>query len=208
MRPDPDMAYLVIGARVIPGGQPQPKWIHIARKSGVRLAGYVSLPTDAAIHALEPGRYSVRKFNFRDSTRTAKGAQRLGKLPEFELEAGRIYYYGTLELDESGKDGVLRTRVDPELYSEACEQAPYVLLAFELEWLFPERAGQDELPACDPAPSVKAAAAESLLQPVPAAPPARLESDAGKAFLIIGQRIVPEGAPDVAWARLEEDDGY
>lgn len=206
MLPDASKAYLVVSASALPADNPQPRWIHLVRQSGVRLAGSEDLSTDRVIFELSPARYNIRKLNFRDNANSSSDLRRFRNLPYVTLEAGKIYYYGNLVLDESGEDPRVYTHYDAELYRRACAEAPLVFGMFETEWLFPEMQAAHELPSCEPPPA-EAAAADKLPAPAPETPPMRLQSDPGKAYLVIGHKLLPEGARDVSWVRLENDDG-
>jgi hypothetical protein len=148
MLPDARKAYLVLGASVRPEEQAQPKWIHVVRQSGIRLAGSDDLSTDRAIFELSPGRYNVRELNFRDNPNSSVDVRRFRNLPYVTLEAGKIYYYGQLVLDESGEDPHIRTEFDAGLHQRACKQAPLVFGMFKMEWLFPDMQAADEQPGC------------------------------------------------------------
>jgi hypothetical protein len=146
--PDARKAYLVLGASVQPAEHAQPKWIHVVRQSGIRLAGSEDLSTDRAIFELSPARYNIRELNFRDNPNSSNDVRRFRNLPYVTLEAGKIYYYGQLVLDESGENPRLHTEFDVRLHQRACEQAPLVFGMFEMEWLFPGMQAGDEQPGC------------------------------------------------------------
>ena len=148
MTPDSRKAYLVVGATVRPAENAQPRWIHLVRQSGIRLAGSEDLSTDMAIFELSPARYNIRELNFRDNPNSSVDVRRFRNLPYVTLEAGRIHYYGGLVLDESGTDPRVYTEFDAELHRRACDQAPLVFAMFEMEWLFPDIQPADEQPGC------------------------------------------------------------
>jgi hypothetical protein len=140
--PDPDRAYLIIDANVVPADQPQPTWIHIWRG----LTG-IHLKPGQAMYALHTGRAVVTHLDFQDSPASGLGTIFI-QAPIMELRPGTIYFYGTIQIDVSEQPRSVRTLWDPSLYLLACQQAPQVFRQFDLETIYRRPENEVPLPPC------------------------------------------------------------
>lgn len=143
--PDPEKAYLVVGANVIPSHWRQPTWIGVHKRGR-----HAHLATELAVFELNPGEVHFCHVDFQQNPMSGNGTLHFGRVsPGMELKPGMIHYFGRLEVDGTVPATSIRAVRDLDLYRRACEQAPELFRAFEIEIVGPLSRKDELLPGCD-----------------------------------------------------------
>jgi hypothetical protein len=139
-------AYLIIGASILPSEEPPAKWIALHSRTM-----NVHIPTSEAIYGMYPGNYKVVHFDLHEIPIYANHTDiSFWKTPRVKLEAGKIYYYGRLEVTKKKNQIWSRTVQDPALFRRACEDAPELFQQFEVVVVGPLAKDHNVvLPPCD-----------------------------------------------------------
>lgn len=151
--PEPEKAYLIIGANILPADRRQPAWVAIFESSATipRQRDFAHLSTSRAIFELDPGMWSVVHLDFEQNPRLGRSSTLRFRTtaPEIELEAGKIHYYGRLQVEKNVRRKLLRTVADHALYRRACEQAPEVFRRFPVVPVRPMAQADAAFRRCD-----------------------------------------------------------
>ena len=147
--PRENRTYLVIGARFLPGDRPQPTWIVMAQTLGTAY-----LPLIQSAFEVDPMQSKVYYINFPE--RPMPGFSNRITLkhnttnsPNFDLEPGHVYFYGMIEIDNTGQRIRLRTVRDLDLLRRACDESPAIFEVFELKPIGPVAREGSDLPTCE-----------------------------------------------------------
>ncbi len=144
--PNAKKAYLIINASFLPKEQPQPTWVALSQ-----LFHLLHLVTTSDVFEVEPTKSKVSHLDFQE--RPAQGFSKTiyvkGNTPIVRLNAGTIYFYGRLEIDNTASRTLIRTVRDLALYRRACEQAPELFEQFEVVPIGPIARDGGVLPKCD-----------------------------------------------------------
>ena len=148
--PNPDKAYLIINASFLPKGQPQPTWVGLSQ-----MFSFEHLVTTKDVFEVQPtiSRVSIVYFAERPGPKNKyPGYKKIYvglNTPIVWLNAGTIYFYGRVEIDDSpGSRTLIRTVRDLDLYRRACEQAPELFEQFDVVPIGPIARGGGVLPKC------------------------------------------------------------
>mgnify|MGYP001818345640 CR=1 FL=1 len=141
--PNPKKAYLIIGGNVLPEDQPQPTWLAIAG-----LYYSVHLSTSEAVFEIQPGRRTLKHFDFARSHHASTRTMHLLSTAEFVVRPGTISYYGRVEISRNKRQKIVRTVFDHELYRRACARVPEHFEVLELEVVGPLADHNIELKPC------------------------------------------------------------
>jgi hypothetical protein len=123
-------AYLIIYASV-EGEKSKPTWISLATRKKFRHHA-----TSEAIAILEPGVWNISHVHLTEKPSFRWGQRDLSRNLSLKLEAGKIYYLGTLQLQS--KVGIVndyRFVSDASLMRRACKEHPEVFEKYPLVML-------------------------------------------------------------------------
>lgn len=120
-------AYLVIDASV-DGGESKPTWIALAGKDEI-----LYHPTGGKVAVLEPGLWTIAHVDFADKPTRRWGRRYLSGILSLNLQGGKIYYLGTLQLQSRvGHVNDFKIVTDASLLFTACLEQPEIFERFPL----------------------------------------------------------------------------
>ena len=147
--PNDEKAYIIINASFLPKDRPQPTRIALAQMFTVEYLTtskdvFEVAPTKSKVVYLYFAERPMPGFESRISLRYNKRQS-----PIVKLKAGNIYFYGRVEVDNTGHRTLVRTVRDLDLIRRACQQAPEVFEKFEVVPIGPVAQDSESLPTCD-----------------------------------------------------------